>query len=75
MLARVGEMSGMVGMVPAHGHELLLLLREVGSELAGSAQVTERVWGLHLLEDWKTLRIWAEREETGTETEQETVES
>jgi len=49
--------------MPAHLNELLLLQKQVGSELAGSRDITGRVWGLHLLEDWKTLYLWVQRTE------------
>jgi len=50
----------MSGSVPAHCNELLLYLKQVGTDLASSEQITERVWGLHLLEDWKTLLLWSQ---------------
>ena len=62
-------------MMPAHCNELLLYLKQVGSELAGSEQITERVWGLHLLEDWKTLRLWSERMETELLTQEPVTET
>jgi len=49
--------------MPAHLNELLLLQKQVGSELAGSRDISGRVWGLHLLEDWKTLYLWVQRSE------------
>jgi len=47
---------------PAHLNELLLFQKQVGEVLARSRDVQERVWGLHLLEDWKTLSLLAQRD-------------
>lgn len=46
---------------PAGFEALLLSLHVVGNELKDSESVMERVWGEHLLEDWKTLTLFRER--------------
>jgi len=44
-------------------NELLWLMKQVGEQMACSEKVGERVWGLHLLEDWRTLELLVERGE------------
>ena len=61
MLRRETEDGMFHDPMPAHVNELLLLQKEVGTVLATSSQISTRVWGLHLLEDWKSLKLWAER--------------
>jgi len=48
---------------PSHMNELLWLMKQVGEQMACSEKVGERVWGLHLLEDWRTLELLVERGE------------
>jgi hypothetical protein len=40
---------------------MLHLMSEVGTWLAESDQASRRVWGAHLLEDWRSLELMADR--------------
>ena len=42
---------------------LVQLLQTVGGELAASDKALERAWGRHLLEDWRSLELLAQRRE------------
>jgi hypothetical protein len=42
---------------------LLVLLHDVGAQLAMSSNRVEHYWGLHLLEDWRGLELLAHRAE------------
>ena len=44
-----------------HINELLLYLQRVGSELSASESVHKAAWGKHLLEDWKSLSLIADK--------------
>jgi hypothetical protein len=43
-----------------HFNELLMLLHGVGLELLQSTRASERAWGRHLLEDWRSLELLAQ---------------
>jgi hypothetical protein len=48
-------------LIPASGGErlrvLLVLMKVVGYELSTSGDVVERVWGKHLVSDWRGLEL------------------
>jgi hypothetical protein len=46
--------------------DLLVLLHDVGAQLAMSGNRVEHYWGLHLLEDWRGLELLAHRAEVQT---------
>jgi hypothetical protein len=52
---------------PASGGErlrvLLVLMKVVGYELSTSGDVVDRVWGKHLLSDWRGLELHRQRDE------------
>jgi hypothetical protein len=40
--------------------ELLTMLHAYGCELSASGEVLHKQWGLHLLEDWRSLELLAQ---------------
>lgn len=52
--------------IPASQNErmrlLTVLLRTVGYELERSESPLDRIWGEHLLEDWKSLALLTQKE-------------
>jgi hypothetical protein len=48
-----------------HFNELLMLLHAVGLELCQRERASERAWGRHLLEDWRSLELLAQSKDEG----------
>jgi hypothetical protein len=47
--------------MPAHFNELLIALHTVGTAWCKSERASERAWGAHLLEDWRSLSLMADQ--------------
>jgi hypothetical protein len=46
-----------------------MLLHGVGLELQRSSRAADQAWGRHLLEDWRSLELLADRLDEQSETE------
>jgi hypothetical protein len=49
---------------PVYLDELLRHLHQVGTLLAQSSRASDRTWGRHLLEDWRSLELLGETQRT-----------
>jgi len=47
--------------MPAHFNQLLMCLYLVGHEMQTSGSALRRQWGKHLLEDWRSLELLAQK--------------